>query len=62
MRKAYDQLSLGDFDTARVFLEKEIEATRSYQKNTYVALDPQVRDRIHGQWKFAFDAFGYKMI
>jgi hypothetical protein len=61
MRKAYDQLSLGDFEKARGFLEKEIEATRDYQKNTYVKLDPQIKDRIHGQWKFAFDAFGYKM-
>jgi omega-hydroxy-beta-dihydromenaquinone-9 sulfotransferase len=62
MRKTYDQLALGDFEKARGFLEKEIEATRSYQKNTYTQIDPQVRDRINGQWKFAFDAFGYEMM
>jgi len=61
MRKAYDQLSLGDFEQARGFLEKEIDATRSYQKNSYIALDPQIKDRIHRQWGFAFEAFDYKM-
>lgn len=62
MRKAYEQLALGDFEQARTFLEQEIKATRAYQKNSYTAIDPQSRDRIHRQWKFAFDAFGYKMM
>lgn len=62
MRSAYDRLGLGDFEQARLFLEKELVATRGYQKNTYAAIDPQVKDRIHTQWKFAFEAFGYDMI
>ncbi len=61
MEKTYEQLSLGGFNNAKKFLEKEVAETRDYQKNVYHSIDVATRERIASQWKFAFDAFGYSV-
>jgi hypothetical protein len=61
MAKVYSHLSLGDFQKAKPFLEKEIEETKSYQRNSYPSLDKEIVNRINVQWAFAFEAFGYHM-
>jgi hypothetical protein len=61
IERVYSHLSLGDFESARPFLEKEINETKDYQRNTYSSIDRETIDRINEQWRFAFEAFGYTM-
>ncbi len=60
MEKAYSHLGLSGFNEARPFFEREAAEATTYQKNSYSALRPEDKQRINEQWKFAFDAFGYK--
>jgi hypothetical protein len=60
MEKAYTHLGLSGFEQAKPFFEAEAAEAMSYQKNSYLKLKPEDRARINTQWKFAFDAFGYK--
>jgi omega-hydroxy-beta-dihydromenaquinone-9 sulfotransferase len=61
MERVYTHLTLGDFEEARPFLEKEIQETKSYQRNSYDSMEKETIQRINSQWKFAFEAFGYPM-
>lgn len=59
LKIAYDYLGLGDFDKAKPYLQEEIKSVENYEKNTYVALDEKLRNRVAEKWAFFFDAYGY---
>ena len=59
LRKAYQLLSLGSFDTALPLFKEELKSNQDYKTNKYVALDPALRLKLADRWKVAFDAFGY---
>ena len=61
LKKAYQQLELGTFDAVAGFLMREVKQAETYKKNSYSALDENVKEQIAVRWKFAFDAFGYEM-
>ncbi|MEO7992165.1 MAG: sulfotransferase [Chryseolinea sp.] len=61
LRKAYQQLALGSFDEVESFLMKEVKLAENYRKNSYSVIGKEVIGQINIRWKFAFDAFGYKM-
>jgi omega-hydroxy-beta-dihydromenaquinone-9 sulfotransferase len=60
MQSAYDHLELPGFAEAKSFFESEAADATSYQKNSYSTLSAADKTRINQQWKFAFEAFGYK--
>ena len=59
VKKVYDYLSLGSFDEAVPFLQKELKGVKDYKTNTYPEMDNTLRSKITQRWQFAFDAFGY---
>jgi omega-hydroxy-beta-dihydromenaquinone-9 sulfotransferase len=61
LKKAYKQLDLGSFSEVESFLMKEVKQAETYEKNPHVILNVKIKLEIEYRWKFAFDAFGYKL-
>lgn len=58
LRRIYQELELGDFESVLPIFEKEIRQYDNYQTNAY-ALTPEKEKEVYHRWRFAFDAFGY---
>jgi hypothetical protein len=59
LKRLYEQLELGDFESAWPFFQAYIREQKEYKTNKY-GLTPEKESEVHERWKFAFEAFGYK--
>jgi len=59
LERVYAQLGIEGFADARAELEGYLRSIRSYRKNRYSELDPELAARIAREWRQYFDAFGY---
>jgi hypothetical protein len=55
----YDELDLPGFAAARPSLQRYVDSTVDYQKNTYPELSPSVRGEIARDWRRCFEHWGY---
>lgn len=58
VRKIYDELGLGGFDTMRPRLDAQVAERGDYQRNEH-ALDDEHRAAIRQRWAAYFDRYGY---
>ncbi len=59
LERAYKDLHLSNFESARSAFEAEISEYDNYQTNKY-EMEDVLKEKIYSEWQFAFDAFGYK--
>ena len=59
LQKVYNQLSLGNFEAALPYLQKEITAVKNYKTNAYVTLDKGTKNIVTEKWGFMFERYGY---
>src|SRR5438105_12544343 len=58
VRRLYEQLDLGDFDTLRPRLEKYLAENARYESNKWQPTDAQVRE-ITDRWREFAEQYGY---
>ncbi|MCB0519663.1 MAG: sulfotransferase [Lewinellaceae bacterium] len=58
LKRLYEQLGLGDFDSIWPHFQEYIVEQKGYKTNKY-GLTPGQEKAVYARWKFAFDAFGY---
>lgn len=60
LERIYGQLHIPGFEKAKPHFQQYINAQKSYKKNTY-SLPRSTVDRITTRWKFAMDAWNYRL-
>ena len=60
IKKIYEKANLGGYDGAKGPIHEYLESVRGYKKNKFRAVPEADMKRIHEEWGFFFDAFGYK--
>jgi omega-hydroxy-beta-dihydromenaquinone-9 sulfotransferase len=58
MRRVYEELQLGDFETARPAIEKYFAGKKDYKTNRY-EMTPELRDKITQRWSTFLKQYGY---
>ena len=58
VRRIYDRLELGDYETARPHIDRYLSETKSYQRNKWALSDPD-RQRIEERWGEVIRHYGY---
>lgn len=61
IEKIYDRFDMGDFDSIRPLLMKNLEARKNYQKNKH-ELDKTLVTQINEHWHDYFTNFGYSTL
>ena len=61
MRKLYDALSLPPFEQVEPDLRRYLDSVKSYKKNIFRELPPQLRERIGKEWRRSFEEWGYPL-
>jgi hypothetical protein len=61
VRGIYEALALPDFGHVEPSLRRYLESLSGYKKNTLPELPPDLRERIAGEWRRAFDEWGYSV-
>ena len=59
MRRLYEALGLPDFNSVEPALRAYVDSLRSYRKNEFPPLPPDLRHRIAGEWRRCFEEWGY---
>jgi len=59
MAVLYEKLGLPGFDRFEPKLRRYVESLKSYQKNRYDGLTPEMRERIADAWRRSFEVWGY---
>jgi len=58
MRRIYEQLNLGDFDSVLPALENSLEGTKDYKRNRF-EMEPELRAKITRRWAPFIEKYGY---
>ena len=61
VRRIYEQLALGDFDSARPHVDRYLAATSKYERNRFQLSDAQ-RAEICRQWGEVIEKYGYSLM
>ena len=61
LKRMYEHLDLGDFNSVLPLFQKYLEGVKNFKKNKPVAISERILQRIQTDWKFAFDEWGYQM-
>jgi len=61
LENIYQSLSLGRFEKAKPFFEKELKDYNSYNTNKF-SMDAELSKKIASRFKFAFDELGYSTV
>ncbi len=59
LKTIYDSLNLKGFEEAKPYFERYIKAHDGYTPQKY-NIDEVVKEKVYREWRFAFEAFGYK--
>ena len=59
LKRIYEQLELGDFETVRSQIEAHVGGQKDYKKNQH-ELEPELRSEIRRRWSDYFDRYGYE--
>jgi len=59
MRKMYGTLDLPDFRGAEADVQRYITSVRSYRKNEFPVLHPELKARISSMWRTSLEEWGY---
>jgi hypothetical protein len=59
VKRIYDHLNMPGFDAMQPALQRYVDSTASYRKNTYPDLSPSVRGEIARAWQRNFEQWGY---
>ncbi len=58
LRRIYEELALGEFESVRSQIEEYVAGKKDYQANRH-HLDPETRSEIHRRWHFYRERYGY---
>ena len=58
--KMYSHLNLGGFDKAKPRIQHYLDSVKTYKKNKFRKIDPEMEARIRKEWAFAFKEWGYE--
>lgn len=59
MRKLYQSLNLPPFEQVEPDLRQYVDSIKSYRKNAFTELSPELRERIGREWRQCFEEWGY---
>jgi omega-hydroxy-beta-dihydromenaquinone-9 sulfotransferase len=59
LRKLYARLSLSEFEAVEPNIRKYVESLRTYKRNEFPALSPQLKSRISDKWNSTIQEWGY---
>ena len=59
LRRIYEQLELGDFDSVCNQLEAHVTSQKDYKTNRH-ELEPELRAEIRRRWSDYFERYGYE--
>ena len=59
LRRIYQQLELGDFESVRPQMEAHVGGQKDYQTNRH-ELEPELRNEIRRRWSDYFERYGYE--
>mmetsp|Transcript_6484 Transcript_6484/g.7411 ORF Transcript_6484/g.7411 Transcript_6484/m.7411 type:complete len:209 (+) Transcript_6484:2-628(+) len=60
MKKIYDYFKWDGWEAMEAIYKKEAESMKSFQKNSFIDMDPKLKELVYEKWKDSFDAFGYE--
>lgn len=61
MKRMYEHLNLGDYNAVEPAFKKYLESVKNFKKNKPIVIPEHILQRIHTDWKFAFDEWSYPM-
>jgi hypothetical protein len=61
MRKLYDSLNLPPFERVEPDLKRYVDSIKTYKKNVFRELSPELRERIGKHWRRSFEEWGYSL-
>lgn len=56
----YSHLNLGGFEKAKPNIQRYLDSVKSYKKNKFRDIEPEMEARIRKEWAFAFEEWGYE--
>lgn len=59
LKKIYEKLNLGDFASAEPHFKTYLDSVKNFKKNKPKEIPKEMLERIHRDWSFAFEAWGY---
>ncbi len=59
VEKIYSHLKIDSFETAKPRIQNYLDSVKTYKKNKFRKIDPQMEARIRKEWAFAFEEWGY---
>lgn len=59
-QRIYTELSLGNYDIAKIEIERYLNTKKGYKKNAY-KYAPEVIETVEREWKFAIEQWGYDL-
>jgi len=59
LRRTYERLGLGDFDTARPHVERYLQEQSDFQPNRYRPLPPAMEAEVTRRWGHVIRQYGY---
>jgi hypothetical protein len=59
VRRTYEALGLSGFERVLPRLSEYVASLADYRKNEYPVLPPELRRRIHAEWRRSFEEWGY---
>lgn len=60
IERIYASLGLPDFERMRPRLQAYLDQTQGYRRNKHHEIAPETREKLHREWGFCFDAWGYE--
>ena len=61
MKRMYEHLKLGDYNAVEPAFKEYLDSVKNFKKNKPIVIPEHILQRIHTDWKFAFDEWGYPM-
>lgn len=59
-KKMYEKLNIDGFEDAKPRIQFYLDSVKSYKKNKFRKLSPEIKEKIQKEWGFAFKEWNYK--
>lgn len=61
MKQMYDHLKLGNYNSVEPSFKEYLNSVKNFKKNKPIDIPSHILERIHKDWAFAFEEWGYEM-
>lgn len=60
IEKIYSELNIPNFEKAKPHIQQYLDSVKSYKKNKFRNIEPEVEAHLRKEWQFAFETWGYE--